>query len=424
MFRSSDYRFGLLAGLFSLLSCLVFSQSISYQNPDGLSVCGSAPMEVTVNNTTGNVLQNVTVAVEFTTSAGTDCGIQYAPGSVSGAQEGNISNLSAPVFQLQNIAGGATVTFTINLEAPCSVGNCIDNAEFFVNEITLNYTGGSTSITTDPYEIATALLVITQVNSYVMGGVKGDVLQRKITIVNTRPAPLSSFIFTDTHQGGIEITSNQGNDISPGGNVFQLEIGGSDFAAVGDGDQLLELNESIVITENILITDCGVDISSTVSNINLGWGCNGEICQQTTVNAIVTIAESPSLPVRRQALPAGHGDHQCGQRNSHRHRARPLPGKPGGGRHGYGQLCCRQPGLAHWPFALGRRGQYSASALHWPAGFVQRFRPAPIAPARRFHHVDLGCLFLRPILQPACRLLAVQIQLFQGVPARPLYFYQ
>ncbi len=297
MSRSSDYRFGLLMALISLISSQVFAQTISYQNPDGLSVCGSAPMEVTITNTTGNALQNATVTVKFSTSAGTDCGLVYAPGSVSGAQEGDISNLGAPVFQLQNMAAGAAVTFTIDLEAPCSVGNCIDNAEFFVNEITLNYTGGNTSITTDPYEIATALLVITQVNNYVMGGVKGDVLQRKISIINTRPAPLSSFVFTDSHQGGIEISSNQGNDISPGGNVFQLEIGGSDFAAVGDGDQLLELNESIVITENILITDCGVDISSTVSNINVGWGCNGEICQQTTVNAIVTIAESPKLPI-------------------------------------------------------------------------------------------------------------------------------
>ena len=274
---------------------LLFSQTINYQNPEEFFVCGAASFEFTVINTTGGTLESATVTVDFATNSSTSCGIIYSEGSVTGAVENNISNLSSPVFQINNLPPGASQAFSIQAEAPCSAVDCIDNAEVFVNKITLNWNGGSTSLTTDPYVVERALLVITALNSTVMTGSRGDVLQRKITIRNTRPGALQSFIFTDVHQPGISISANQGTDVSSG-NTFQLVLGSSDFAGIGDGDGLFELNETIVITENILITDCGVDITSAVSNIEAGWGCGGEICQKAFINAIVTIKPADKIP--------------------------------------------------------------------------------------------------------------------------------
>jgi gliding motility-associated-like protein len=273
----------------------LFSQTITYQNPTEFFVCGSAPFEITVSNPTGSEIQNVSVLVHFTTSSGNGCGLAYAVGTVSGASEGDVSDPTLPQFQLGNMAAGSSQTFTFQVEAPCSAVACIDNAALFFNEITLNWNDLTTTVTTDPYVVETALLVITNLSNAVMSGTRGDILQRKITIRNTRPAALQGFLFSDVHQPGISISSAQGTDISSG-NTFQIALGGSDFNSIGDGDGLFEFNETIVITENILITDCGVDILSAASKITAGWGCGGEICQEVSVNAVVKIKPYNKIP--------------------------------------------------------------------------------------------------------------------------------
>ena len=285
----------LLASALTLSIQFVFSQTITYQNPTEFFVCGSAPFEITVSNPTGAALQNATVTLNFTTSTANDCGLAYAVGTVSGASEGNVSDPTAPVFQLGNLPAGSSQTFTFQVQAPCSAAACIDNAELFFNEMTLNWNGGSATVTTDPYVVETALLVITNVSNTVMSGTRGDVLQRKITIRNTRPGALQGFLFTDIHQPGISISSTQGTDISSG-NTFQIALGSNDFTSIGDGDGLFEFNETIVVTEDILIEDCGVDILSAASKITAGWGCGGAVCQEVYINTVVKIKPYNKIP--------------------------------------------------------------------------------------------------------------------------------
>ena len=314
MHRSTCKRFHVFLICIFFYSFSLSSQSISYETPNDFVVCGSAPFEITVSNTSGSTMQSVTVEVNFTTNTGTGCGVVYMPNTVTGASEGNISDLGMPVFSLNDLAAGATATFTFQAEAPCSVVDCIDNAEFFVNEINLNWTGGSISATTEPpYEINRALLVITQVNAGFMSGSQGDLLFREITIVNTRPGALEGFVFTDMHQGGISISSGQGTVVSmPGSDIFQIELDGSDFTSVGDGDELFELNETIVITEFIRINDCGVDVPSTVSDITVGWGCGGEVCQEVSTIAIIDILPSQKTPNLIWEPITSYGECFCG----------------------------------------------------------------------------------------------------------------
>ena len=296
MFRYSIERTTLLIAC-SFVWCLtLFSQTISYETPDEFFVCGSAPFEITITNSTGMALQGVTVAVNFTTNDGQDCGMAYLPNTVSGASEANISDLGNPVFSIADMSPGAVAILTVQVEAPCSVMDCIDGAAFFVNEISLNWSGGTTSITTNPYVVERALLVITQVKNGYMTGSQGDLLFREITIVNTRPGALQGFLFTDMHQGGMTISSAQGTVVPAGVNTFQIALDGSDFAAIGDGDDLFELNESITITEFVRIADCGVEVPSTVSQITAEWGCGGDVCQEVSKIAIIDITPSEKLP--------------------------------------------------------------------------------------------------------------------------------
>lgn len=287
---------GLLLACFFLFSIRGFSQTLTYENPPLFSACGEGVFSFTVQNNSGAVLSGVGLAITFGTSTGSACGVGYQPGSVSGAAEGNISNPAAPVFQLSNLAAGASQTVTLTATSNCTTAACADNAEVFTNQATLTWSGGSTAITSNPYVVERALLVITSVNSTVMQGARGDVLLRQVTVRNTRPGALERFVFTDTYQPGISVATAQGNDISPGGNVWQAELDGSDFAAIGDGDGLFEMDETIVITEEITVTECGVDIASAVSDIEVGWGCGGETCQSETANGIVIFVPYQRVP--------------------------------------------------------------------------------------------------------------------------------
>ena len=300
MHSSTDKCVALIWAFFFFSSLTLFSQTITYETPapDEFYVCGAAPFSVTISNTSSVVMEGISVEVVFTTNSGTACGLAYLPSTAVGATEGNISNLGAPVFLMPNLTAGASATFTFQVEAPCSAVDCIDNAESFSNDINLNWIGGNFSTTTSPpYVVNRALLVITQVNDVFMSGSQGNVLNRTFTIVNTRPGAIQGFLFTDMHQGGISIISDLGTDISPpNSNVFQTVLDGNDFDGFGDGDVLFEFNETIVLTEFIRITDCGEDISSSVSDITVGWGCGGEICQEVSTVAIVDILPSQQIP--------------------------------------------------------------------------------------------------------------------------------
>ena len=104
---------------FFILHPSLSTQTLSYQTPADLFVCDSAPFEITVSNTSNATLQGITVEVNFTTNNGTDCGLAYLPNTVSGASEGAIADLGMPVFELTDLAAGASATFTFQVEAPC-----------------------------------------------------------------------------------------------------------------------------------------------------------------------------------------------------------------------------------------------------------------------------------------------------------------
>lgn len=292
--RSHATLFLIVAFLFSLQKST--AQSISFELPEDFFVCGIGQFEVTVSNNSGNNLTDVELTYNFTTSTGTDCGVFYLEGSVTSGSEADISNLGAPVFSLPELIAGESVTITFEAEAPCSTVDCIDGAEVFSDEVTLNWNGGSTTQSTDPYSIERALLVITDVEESLLNGSQGNVLERKITIVNSRPGALSNFLFADNHQGGIEISTDLGTVLFSSPTSHQVQLTGDDFATIGDGDELFEFNETICITETILVTDCGVEIPSTVSNLSASWGCGAEVCQSVSANAILTIDESVREP--------------------------------------------------------------------------------------------------------------------------------
>lgn len=274
------------------------SQSISYENPDDFFLCEDATFSVAVNNDSPNDLQNATLSILFTTNQGSACGVRYVLNTLVNATELDVSNPGNPEFSLGNISSGTQLNLSFKAEAPCDVINCIDNAELFVNEIILQWDGGQTSLTTDPYVIERPLLVLTQQTGTILKGSEGDVLTRTFTIQNTRPGRLASFTFTDAFQPGIEISSPLGPDEASPADTFQLTLGPSHFMNIGDGDEWFEFNEVIVITEEIMITGCGIDNTSSASSLSFSWSCIDEaICQSELTSAVVLIDLSTKIPI-------------------------------------------------------------------------------------------------------------------------------
>jgi gliding motility-associated-like protein len=276
-----------------LLSVPVFSQNvlITSQNPDGLYVCGSDQMSVKFANTAASGLTNVTATVTLPP------GLSYVPGSIASATEQNISNLGAPVFSVGTIGVGADVTFTLNVQANCDLVGAINSGQLFSNTIKANYTGGMDQINTVNYPIETGLIVIESVTPFSLSGEIGQVLTREIRIKNTRLGPISRIDFRDIHfpgfTGSIAGSATESNT-SPV--LFQAELDGSYFTSVGDGDQFLDFNESVTIFEKITITNCGTPSFDNPSQIRVGWGCGGDICQYDSAEAEVTILPSTQNP--------------------------------------------------------------------------------------------------------------------------------
>ncbi len=236
-------------------------------------------------------MSNVTLTLSL------PCAVEYEAGSIFGATESDISDLSAPVFDLTNIPAGQTSFMNVKLKAPCDALTCINAGTLFTNTLSLNFTGGNAETTTDPYIVETPLLVIRKVDSPVLKGTKGQTVIRKIYIRNTRLGSTDAFTFTDLHDSELEITANMGNDVSPDNQTFIVELGPSDFTSIGDGDGLFEFNEEIVLEERILITACAFDKPSLLSEFFVSWGCDGTTCANPLPNqlAVVKIELNPNV---------------------------------------------------------------------------------------------------------------------------------
>jgi len=284
--------------LLLLLSCCFFTPlaaqtlSIGFKNPDTLFVCGESRFEITLNNS------STTAAGEVRTKMTLPAGVRYVPGSVLGANEANISNTALPEFSVTaDIPGGGTTKLTVLLRADCGAIAPLNNGAIFTNSISATWNGGgSTQITTGSYKVETGLVLITSVTPLSLSGKAGEIVTRTITIKNTRQGPINLLKFSDQHLPGLsmQLTGIGGQNI--GTTFFQVDVPGNIFTTIGDGDNLLEFNEILVLTEQITITACQ-DVSFPISSvIRVGWGCDGTLCQSDTAQAAVIVLPSDLNP--------------------------------------------------------------------------------------------------------------------------------
>ncbi len=290
-------HFYILLFSFLLFSKTTFSQGnrlvITSSVPTELTVCGEQQtFTLQLYNPSPNLLTNVSLSVTLPD------GMRYTTGSISGGTEQNISNLSAPVFALNDIATLTNRTITFSASAGCDVMAYLAAGLPARNLARVNYTAngfntfdGDTSFT---YLIKQPNVSITTVTNQSYSGNVGDTYTRCITITNGGLGALSQFVFTDQHDNGIQINSiNRGTRVTQG-NTEIVTLGAADFATIGNGNGLFESGESITICENITVTNC-VAVSSAFT---AAWGCNNQVCQSSNSSANVVFPNlTPNLVV-------------------------------------------------------------------------------------------------------------------------------
>lgn len=265
---------------------------ITTQNPDGLAVCGSDTLSVSLVNTQGAPLANLTATVVLPS------GISYIPGSVQGALENSIAVPNQPVFALQDLPGGAAATFFIQVRADCGLAEAINNGQLFINQIVAQYAGGVEQANSLAYPVETGLLLILSVTPNALSGEFGQTLTREIRFRNTRLGRIGRIQLTDSHAPGFTVATpgaaSQSN-VTPA--LFEAQFDGNFFSTFGDGDPWLEFNEEGVITQELTIADCGAPPFNSPSEIRLAWGCDTTICRYDTAEAVVSILPSTQNPL-------------------------------------------------------------------------------------------------------------------------------
>lgn len=286
--------------------------SITYSNPAGLSVCGS---EVNASVTVRNISLSQVNGNRLTITM--PAGILYVQGSVqgNGVSERNISNLSAPQFNLPNIDVARDVQISFRVKASCDLIPWLNANRQLMFQHRVDYTGNYDLVFTLPFNVAQPNLRIQNISNKFFTGDKGSVFTRTITLINSGQGPVKGFEFYQVNESGLKILGVSGGSLRQSGDTLYSTFDSSHFTSVGNKDKWLDRNEVIEIYDTLQIVQC----TPLASRFLLRWGCEGKWCNTSTDQASALITNrAPNL-----VFSATGGTMTCygdGSRTSHQLR--------------------------------------------------------------------------------------------------------
>ncbi len=287
---------------FSWLSVLLFiglgniygqaSLNLDYVNPSEIVICGDeVEFEIEVRNITTSTVTGITVDVDLPS------GVKYVVSSLSGSNvsENNVSNLNVPVFSVNDIPITKAVTFKISIEADCDLSNLVNNGGLATIKLTSDYSGGSLSISTKPLSVREPSLNIKDITNRFATVDLGDTIVRKITLYNTGQGGAHKFLFTQVNQNGMKVIGTSGGSITISKDTIRSVFDSTHFKLTGNKDAVLDLNETVVIYDTIVVLTC----DRLKSTYRLEWGCGGKLCDVVTSSANLTVStRAPKLSIR------------------------------------------------------------------------------------------------------------------------------
>lgn len=258
-------------------------QNVDIQLKENLHVCRTTQVSMTIKNDKNIDLGPSDLSIIM------PCGTKYVPSSIIGAIEKNNNELSNPVFTVASIAKGVEIIVKFDVLLQCDALFCLDTQQPFIFSGTIVSGGAASNFTSSPVNVDSPHLVITGIDNVYdeIGSYKSKV--RTITIRNSRAGRLDEFIFEHKHDPYIQVSTSTGTVISKNETNSTIKLSGFDFRSIGNKDEWLDYNESIVISEIIYIKACYYDHQFVRSDYTATWGCESKTCQQSTAIANIRI---------------------------------------------------------------------------------------------------------------------------------------
>lgn len=287
-----------LIGFILLLNLSVFAQgklAITISNPSAFELCvPSDYVEIEVRNITTSTVTGIECELELPT------GVTYIAGSLTSSQasEKTITNLSKPVFSINNLSIAQAAIFKVRLNVGCDITAFLNNGGLAIIKSTTSYSGGSVDKSSSPFNVKQPSLQITSITNQLTTRNLNEVFVRVVTLKNSGTGRLPAAKFWRRYQNGLQLISAQGGTITTNGDTIFSTLDSAAFVSVGNNDKYLDLNETITLTDTIKVISC----SNLATFYRAYWGCNNQVCNSTSSSANVSIStKSPDLVVTTQA---------------------------------------------------------------------------------------------------------------------------
>lgn len=303
---------------------------VEYENlntlPDALNICGASDEATVIISTDGTSTETRSdIEAVLTLFKGVRF-INIVPSKTTpGVVLIDTSNVSKPIFKLPDLKTtfGAinTIKITYKIAADCNfLDTLAKNNNLTVYDVwQFNYVLESqrglieydnTAEYRDAFEVPVfSIAALDKFNSPKKGG---DCFSRKVAITNSGlRGHVSNFTYRNMQGKAILLKRLliNGDPIvftktpQPNGDtLIEAKVTSNYFVknrkgnsgTLGNGDQLFDPDENLVVTEDICIANCS---SSTFSTHSVSWGCFGEECDVKTINQTIPVGIGTPNPV-------------------------------------------------------------------------------------------------------------------------------
>jgi hypothetical protein len=223
-------------------------------------------------------------------------GISYESGSLNETTSKNLSVTrvvvdSGIIISSNNLAAGDSIIFTLDYAASTLAIDEQNNGIVFRNRLSVTHSNGTSSLNSNSYNILYPVLAIVSTSPKNQTIISGTATSRVVKVLNGGNGRLSSLWLTDTRNSS-EVTLDSCN-------IGQLQgdsilLGATEFSSVGNGDNYLDQNESIDVTQYLTGISC--TDKTVTSTLQTHWGCeNNLIGSSTTYSSIHIDFKTPNL---------------------------------------------------------------------------------------------------------------------------------
>ena len=257
--------------------------SVTITKPSEFHVClVSDLVQLEVRNITTSNVTGLEVELDLPT------GVQYDSNSISGTgiSEKDVSNLSKPVFAVDDLAFATSRTLVFRLKIDCSVAAFLNSGGIALIKSTTRYTGGSVSENSTALNIKQPSLQIQSISNQLYTAEVGEVFVREIKIKNSGTGRIANGELRRVYESDLKhLGTNAANSVSSSDTVWTI-FDSSDLVSQGNFDKYLDLNEELIVSDTIKVVDC----NKLGAAYQLAWGCEGVFCDLKKASANVSIS--------------------------------------------------------------------------------------------------------------------------------------